>query len=30
MYTIKKLILQNFKRFKYLAIDLDPKLNILI
>lgn len=30
MYTIKKLILQNFKRFKYLAIDLDPELNILI
>ena len=30
MYTIKKLILQNFKRFKDLIIDLDPEMNILI
>ena len=30
MYTIKKIILQNFKRFKNLELDLDPTINIFI
>lgn len=30
MYIIKQLILQNFKRFRYLSIELDKEINIFI